>query len=95
MLRRRSGVVSADLRLARLRQASDGHLFDVITHGLGLMPSYAAQVPVADRWAIVAHVRALQAASPVTGADAADAADTAAAEPAEPAAAPAAPEEGR
>lgn len=95
MLRRRSGVVSADLRLARLRQASDGHLFDVITHGLGLMPSYAAQVPVADRWAIVAHVRALQAASPVTGEEAADAADTAGAEPAEPAAAPAAPEEGR
>jgi hypothetical protein len=24
------------------------------------MPDYAAQVPVADRWAIVAYVRALQ-----------------------------------
>ena len=67
MLRQRSGVANADLRLARLREATDGHLYDVITNGLGLMPSYAAQVPVADRWAIVAHVRTLQAASPVTG----------------------------
>ena len=74
MLRQRSGVVSADLRLARLRTAPDGHLYDVIANGLGLMPSYAAQVPPADRWAIVAHVRALQAASPVTGEEAAEAA---------------------
>jgi mono/diheme cytochrome c family protein len=102
MLRRRSGVASADLRLARLRQAPDGHLYDVIANGLGLMPSYAAQVPVADRWAIVAHVRALQAASPVTGdaaapdaaADAVDAAGGEAPADAPPAAEPAA-EEGR
>jgi hypothetical protein len=26
------------------------------------MPSYRQQIPVADRWAIVAHVRRLQAA---------------------------------
>lgn len=44
----------------RLRQVADGYIFDVITHGFGQMPSYAAQVPVADRWAIVAYVRALQ-----------------------------------
>ncbi len=44
----------------RLRQVPDGYIFDVITHGFGQMPSYAAQVPVAERWAIVAYVRALQ-----------------------------------
>jgi mono/diheme cytochrome c family protein len=43
----------------RLRAAGDGHFFDVITRGLGVMPSYR-MVPPADRWAIVAYVRALQ-----------------------------------
>ncbi|HEX2253920.1 MAG TPA: cytochrome c [Thermoanaerobaculia bacterium] len=65
MLFHRSGVNSADLRLARLHAVPDGQLYDVITHGLGLMPSYAAQVPVADRWAIVGWVRHLQAESEV------------------------------
>jgi mono/diheme cytochrome c family protein len=44
----------------RLRQAPVGHLFRVITQGYGSMPSYAAQIPARDRWAIVAYVRALQ-----------------------------------
>lgn len=37
-----------------------GQLFDVITHGVRTMPAYAYQIPVSDRWAIVAYVRALQ-----------------------------------
>ncbi len=37
-----------------------GYFFDVITSGFGAMPDYAAQVTVADRWAIVAYLRALQ-----------------------------------
>ena len=37
-----------------------GYFFDVITNGFGAMPDYAAQIPVEDRWAIVAYVRALQ-----------------------------------
>jgi hypothetical protein len=45
----------------RLRQVPDGYLFLVITNGFGLMPSYAYPIPVADRWAIVAHLRELQA----------------------------------
>ncbi|HEX2165230.1 MAG TPA: cytochrome c, partial [Thermoanaerobaculia bacterium] len=57
MLFHRAGVVSADLRIERLRQVPDGHLFAVISRGVGLMPSYAAQVPPADRWAIVAYIR--------------------------------------
>jgi mono/diheme cytochrome c family protein len=43
-----------------LRAASDRHIYDVITDGYGAMYSYAARVPPADRWAIVAYVRALQ-----------------------------------
>ncbi|MBX9789000.1 MAG: cytochrome c [Pirellulales bacterium] len=43
-----------------LRQAPAGQLFDVITNGYRQMPDYAAQVPVDDRWAIVAYIRALQ-----------------------------------
>ena len=43
-----------------LRNARVGHLFDVITNGWGSMPSYNTQVPVRDRWAIIAYIRALQ-----------------------------------
>ncbi len=43
-----------------LRRAPDRHLYDVITDGYGAMYSYAARVPPADRWAIVAYIRALQ-----------------------------------
>jgi len=31
-----------------------------MTNGWGAMPSYAAQIPVQDRWAIIAYIRALQ-----------------------------------
>jgi mono/diheme cytochrome c family protein len=44
----------------RLRQVPPGHVFDVITNGFGAMPDYAMQVPVRDRWAIAAYLRALQ-----------------------------------
>jgi len=37
-----------------------GQLYDVIANGARNMPSYAAQIPVRDRWAIAAYVRALQ-----------------------------------
>ena len=44
----------------RLRQQRNGYLYDVITRGFGAMPDYATQIPAADRWAIVAYIRALQ-----------------------------------
>lgn len=45
----------------RLRQVENGYIFDVITNGFGAMPDYSAQIQSpADRWAIVAYVRALQ-----------------------------------
>jgi hypothetical protein len=44
----------------RLRNAPVGHFFDVISNGWGKMNGYAAAIPAADRWAIVAYIRALQ-----------------------------------
>ena len=44
----------------RLRNAPVGHFFDVITNGQGKMNGYAAQIPPADRWAIVSYIRTLQ-----------------------------------
>jgi mono/diheme cytochrome c family protein len=53
----------------RLREAPAGYYFDVMTNGFGAMQDYAAQVPVADRWAIVAYIRALQLSMNATVAD--------------------------
>ena len=53
----------------RLRDAPAGYFFDVMTNGFGAMQDYAAQVPVADRWAIVAYIRALQLSMNATVAD--------------------------
>jgi mono/diheme cytochrome c family protein len=49
---------------ARLLAAPDEHFVDVITHGHGVMYSYADRVPPADRWAIAAYIRALQRTGP-------------------------------
>ncbi len=43
-----------------IRQREDGHIFNTIVNGIRNMPAYGSQIPVADRWAIVAYVRALQ-----------------------------------
>jgi mono/diheme cytochrome c family protein len=51
----------------RLRQAPVGHFFDVMTNGWGAMPSYASQIPVEDRWRIIAYIRALQLSQMPTG----------------------------
>jgi mono/diheme cytochrome c family protein len=53
----------------RLRDAPVGHFFDVMTNGFGAMPDYAAQIPVRDRWAIAAYIRALQLSEHATLAD--------------------------
>lgn len=37
-----------------------GYLFEVATKGFGLMASYAAELPVRDRWAVIAYIQALQ-----------------------------------
>ena len=51
---------AASFHQDRLRQERVGYFYDVITNGFGAMPDYAAQIPVRDRWLIVAYVRTLQ-----------------------------------
>lgn len=53
----------------RLRRAPEGHFYDVITHGYGVMYPYASRVTPAERWAIIAYIRALQLARHATIAD--------------------------
>ena len=43
-----------------VRERPDGHIYNTIANGIRNMPAYGSQIPVADRWAIVAYVRALQ-----------------------------------
>jgi mono/diheme cytochrome c family protein len=50
----------------RLRGLPPGHFFEIITNGFGAMPDHAAQIRPADRWAIIAYIRALQLAGNAT-----------------------------
>lgn len=43
-----------------IREQPDGHFYSAITNGIRSMPSYATQIKVEDRWAIVSYIRALQ-----------------------------------
>ena len=54
---------------SRLRVEPDGYFFDIMTNGFGVMPNYAQQIPVADRWAITLYLRALQLSQDATLAD--------------------------
>jgi len=55
-----SGLIAPTFHDDRLRHIPDGQLFATITNGVRNMPSYAHNIPVDDRWAIVHYVRALQ-----------------------------------
>ena len=44
----------------RLKAMPIGYFYDVASNGFGIMPGYAKQVPVEDRWAIAAYIRVLQ-----------------------------------
>jgi len=50
----------SNLHDALPRSRGLGHLYNTINMGIRNMPGYGSQIPVADRWAIVAYVRALQ-----------------------------------
>ncbi|RYD37494.1 MAG: cytochrome c [Verrucomicrobiaceae bacterium] len=39
---------------------SNGNIFDTITHGRGQMGPYGANIPVKERWAIIAWVRTME-----------------------------------
>ncbi len=69
MVVRRGFRAPPSFHIDRLREAPVGHFFDVITNGFGAMPDYRQQVPVRDRWAIIAYIRALQASTAAGVAD--------------------------
>jgi mono/diheme cytochrome c family protein len=46
--------------LHKLHNPAPAHIFEVISEGFGLMPSYSAQLDVTERWAVVAYVQALR-----------------------------------
>jgi mono/diheme cytochrome c family protein len=60
ILFQRGNVPTASFHQDKILKYTDGQIFDVITNGTGLMAGYRWPIPPADRWAIVAHVRALQ-----------------------------------
>jgi mono/diheme cytochrome c family protein len=60
MVAQRGLRAPANFHTDRLRSVPPGYIFQVITSGYGGMGDYADQVPVDDRWAIVAYIRALQ-----------------------------------
>jgi mono/diheme cytochrome c family protein len=49
-----------NLHQERIRFMPDGQIYATLTYGLRNMPAYKHSVPLEDRWAIVAYVRALQ-----------------------------------
>ena len=53
-------VQAADLTKDPVKVRPEGHIFNTISVGIRNMPGYGPQIPVEDRWAIVAYVRALQ-----------------------------------
>lgn len=60
MVAQRGVKIPANLHTQRLREVPPGYLYQVIKNGYGAMGDYGDQVPVDDRWAIVAYIRALQ-----------------------------------
>lgn len=60
MIQQRGYKQPTSYHIERLRTAPIGYFFNVMTEGYGVMPTYAPQVPVADRWAIAAYIRVLQ-----------------------------------
>ena len=43
-----------------MAEKTDGHVFDVITHGIRRMPNYRAQLLPDERWAVIHYMRVLQ-----------------------------------
>jgi mono/diheme cytochrome c family protein len=60
MVKKLGATTVANLQDARIIKMADGEIFNTISNGKNTMMPYAGNIPVADRWAIVAYVRALQ-----------------------------------
>jgi mono/diheme cytochrome c family protein len=50
----------ATLQDDRIRKMADGEIFNTITNGKNTMMAYGPNLVVADRWAVIAYLRALQ-----------------------------------
>lgn len=59
----------ANLHQQRLRDMSDGEIYNTIVNGKNTMLGYGSVIQVRDRWAIVAYIRALQRAQHATLSD--------------------------
>ncbi len=53
----------------RIRKMADGEIFNTITNGKNTMMAYGPNIIVADRWAIICYLRALQRSQKATAAD--------------------------
>jgi mono/diheme cytochrome c family protein len=62
-------VAAKSLHDDTTRNQPVGQLFNTITHGIRNMAGYASQIPVEDRWAIAAYVKALQLSQDAAAAD--------------------------
>jgi hypothetical protein len=60
MIVQRGYSKAGNFHTMRLQAAPLGHFFNVISNGYGSMPDYSAQLTPADRWAVVAYIKALQ-----------------------------------
>jgi mono/diheme cytochrome c family protein len=69
MIVERGYLPAGNYHTERLRNAPLGHFFSVMTNGYGVMPDYAVQLNPADRWAVVAYIKALQLSQNATQAD--------------------------
>jgi len=69
MIVRRGLKSPPSYHIQRLREAPPGYFFDVITNGFGAMYDQRHAIPVRDRWAIIAYIRALQRSRNATLAD--------------------------
>jgi mono/diheme cytochrome c family protein len=62
-------VMPLSLHKPDVRKQPVGQYFSTITNGIRTMPSYGAQIPAADRWAIILYIRALQKSQNATPED--------------------------
>ncbi len=69
MIVKRGFPAPPSYHIDRLRQVPVGYFFDVETNGFGKMYSFSDRIPVGDRWAIAAYIRALQLSQNATLAD--------------------------
>ena len=69
MIPQRGFAGPVDLASPNTRGLTDGEIFGIIGAGVRNMPPYRGQVPIPDRWMIVAWVRVLQRSQHATLAD--------------------------